>query len=419
MSDWLTQWFRRASSFIRFVIKHFLQDGCRQNAAALTYTTLFAVVPIMTVTFTILSAIPSLQHVSAEIQSLIFKHFIPSTGVQVQSYISDFSSQASKLTAVGVAILFVTAIMMMMTIESAFNQIWKVREARKGVISFLRYWAVISLGPLLLGLGFAISSYVTSLDVISQTSDLVNQALPGLGLIPFFFTGLGFTLIYIAVPNCKVPLKAGLYGGFIAAFLFEIAKSGFGFFISNFSSYKLVYGAFAAFPIFLVWIFMSWMIVLIGVELTKAFAIYREESKGGRQSVLTMMDVLQLFYRKFQVGEAVSDVEAISVLGKQEVEAWAEYSDLLINNKIIQKTDSGDYVLARNLDEMSFWDFYKKLPWPLPQSTDLLKLHADDNWGAVLSPALLSANDTLEKSLDIPLSYILKDERSRNIPRHV
>ncbi len=394
-------------SFLRFVLRHFLQDDCRQNAAALTYTTLFAVVPMMTVSFAILSAIPSLQTVTTDIQEFIFRHFVPSSGMQVQQYLSDFSTQASRLTLVGIVILFVTALMMLVTIESAFNQIWRVKDARKGVVSFLRYWAVLSLGPLLLGAGFVLSSYLASIELLNRTAVLVGDVFPGLAIIPLCFTALGFTLLYIAVPNCTVPLRAGLYGGIIAALLFEAAKQGFGFFVSNFASYKLVYGAFAAFPVFLLWIYLSWNIILLGVELTRAFAVYREEAKGRRHPVLTVMDILQLFYRKYRVGGTVSDVEAIAILGKQEVEAWADYAQVLTEQRLIQKTDTGDYVLARSLDQLDFWAFYRQLPWPLPRPEDLAGLHADDDWAAVLRPALEQANASNEAVLRIPLAQIL------------
>lgn len=407
MYDRIQQQARQAISFMRFVTKHFLQDDCRQNAAALTYTTLFAVVPIMTVTFAILSAIPSMQSVSGDIQNFVFRHFIPSSGMMVQNHLHDFSQQASHLTIVGVAMLFVTALLMLLTIERAFNQIWKVREARKGVVSFLRYWAVLSLGPLLLGLGFAVSSYVASFEVFNRTASLFSAFVPGLRVIPLLLSGLGFTLLYVAVPNCKVPLRAGFLGGFAAAVLFEAAKRGFGIFIGNFSSYKLIYGAFAAFPVFLLWIYLSWLIILFGVELTRALAVFREEAKGYRHPVLTIMDLLQLFYRKQQVGGTVSDVDAIAVLGKQEVEAWAEFSRVLLDQRIIRKTEEGDYVLCRNLDQLDFWEFYRKLPWPLPQPHDLLRLHADDDWAAVLRPALERVNDNMEQELRIPLGRIL------------
>lgn len=401
---------RHTLSLTRLVIRRFLEDDCRQTAMVLTYTTLFAVVPVMTVMFSVLSAIPSLQHVSGDIQNFVFQHFIPSTGAVVQERLQDFSRQARGLTTIGLVMLFVTALMLLVTIEKAFNQIWKVHHDRKGVVSFLRYWAVLSLGPLLLGAGFAISSYLASINLLSSAASVVSDAIPGLQLIPFVSTTLAFMLLYVTVPNCKVPLKAGFLGGLLAALMFELAKKGFGLFVSQFSSYTLVYGAFAAFPVFLIWIYLSWVIILLGVEITRAIAVFRRTSMARRQPVLALLDILQLFWRKQQRGGTVSDIEAMSILGKKEVENWFQFAAILQREHIIRRTDEGSYVLARNLEQIRFCDFYRSLPWPLPSPADLEHLHADDHWVAVLKPALLRVSDTIDSELDISLASILKED---------
>ncbi len=140
----------RYSLFIINVFKHFMANHGIRNAAALTYTTLFVVVPLMTVTYAMLAAIPSMQGAGDGLQAWIFDNFVPSTGEVVQSYLSVFAAQAKSPTGVGIAILILTSIMMMKTIESAFNFIWRVHEPRKGLSSFLLYWAVLSLGHQLL-----------------------------------------------------------------------------------------------------------------------------------------------------------------------------------------------------------------------------------------------------------------------------
>lgn len=401
---------RQSLSFSRFVIRRFLEDNCRQNAMVLTYTTLFAVVPIMTVMFAMLSAIPSLQHVSADIQDFVFKHFIPSSGAVVQEHLQAFSHQARGLTMIGLVMLVVTALMLLVTIEKSFNQIWKVHHARKGVVSFLRYWAVLSLGPLLLGAGFAISSYLASLKLFSTAASVVSDAVPGLQLLPFVSTTLAFMLLYVTVPNCKVPLKAGFWGGFLAALLFELAKGAFGLFVGQFSSYTLVYGAFAAFPVFLIWIYLSWVIILLGVEITRALALYRRSGLAKRHPVVALLDILQLFWRKQQRGGMVTDIEAMSILGKKEVENWFQFADILQREHIIRRTDDGGYVLARNLEQIRFNDFYRSLPWPLPHPSDLEHLHADDHWVQVLRPALLTVSDTMDQELGMSLASVLRDD---------
>lgn len=399
--------YKRSLSMTKFVVRRFLHDDCRSNAAQLTYTTLFAIVPMLTVLFAVLSGIPAMQSLSQEITNTIFSNFLPDTGMKVQTYLNDFARQAGNLTAIGVLMLFVTSLLMLMNIERAFNQVWKVRQPRQNVLSFLRYWAVLSLGPLLLGVAFTVSSYMMSLQMLSDANDLVLRVIPGLQVMPMIFTSLAFTLLYVAVPNCKVPLKAGLMAGVFAALLFEIAKRGFGLFVSNFSSYQLVYGAFAAFPIFLIWIYVSWMIVLLGVEVSRALTLFKEQHYSNRHPVLAMLDVLQLFLRRQQQGHSVSDAEAMSVLGRYEVEIWSDMANLLLNLNYIKKTENGNYVLVRNLDRISFWEFYQQLPWHLPRPEDLDTLHADDNWARELAPHLLRVHEAGGRELDLPLGKIL------------
>jgi len=186
-----------------------------------------------------------------------------------------------------------------------------------------------------------------------------------------------------------------------------MAKRGFGIFISHFSSYKLVYGAFAALPVFLIWIYLSWSIILLGVEVTRALAVYRDDSKGYRHPVLALLDVLQLFWQRQQKGESVSDIDAMAVLGKQEVEVWFDFARLLQDQRIIHRTDTGSYVLSRNLETIDFYDFYRRLPWPLPTPQDMVRLHGDDHWVRALRPALSSVNEFMEKELRIPLATIV------------
>jgi len=256
--DWLGFWLS--------LCKRFVENRGAGNAAALTYTTLFAVVPMMTVTFAMLSAIPAFKGVGEEIQGFIFNNFVPSTGETVQEYLREFTTQARQLTWFGVGLLAVTAFLMLVTIEKTFNVIWRVRQPRRGMSSFLLYWAILSLGPLLLGAGFAVSTYIASLSLISGP-DAVVGARTLLAFTPLLSSIAAFTLLYAAVPNTRVPLRHAVLGGLFSAVLFEVAKALFGLYVRLFPGYHLIYGAFATVPLFLVWIYLSWLIVLLGAEL--------------------------------------------------------------------------------------------------------------------------------------------------------
>ena len=145
---------------LKLVSRFNYHDG-KKTASALTYTTLFAIVPLMTVIYAMFAVIPSFDGVGDQLQTTVFSQFLPSTGATVLEYLNEFSDQARNLTSVGLIFLFVTSVMMMITIEGAFNAIWQVPKGRKGLSSFLMYWAVLTLGPLMLGSGFLLSSFLT------------------------------------------------------------------------------------------------------------------------------------------------------------------------------------------------------------------------------------------------------------------
>lgn len=407
----MTQRLKQMASILRSTFEHFLQDDCRRHAAALTFTTLFAVVPMMTVVFTALAAIPSLQHVSGDIQGFIFDNLVPTSGAVVRDQLTSFSQQAGQLTIVGIIMLFVTAVMMLVTIEKAFNEIWQVQSARNGLVAFLRYWAVLSLGPFLLGAGFILSSYLMSLKVFSDTAGVVSTVLPGVGLIPVLFTTLGFTLLYTTVPNCRVPWRAGIISGFAAAVLFELAKKGFGFFITSFSSYQLVYGAFAAFPVFLLWIYISWMIILYGVELSRGVALQETFSEGQRHPVLTMLSVLALLHGRHRNGEGVKEVEVMRVVGRQHQADWSSFAKLLDQHKLARTTREGDLVLARDLSDINLLDLLKQLPWQMPLAADFAS-YPSEPWLANVQAIIAPVEKTMDESLTRSLGQLLVVEVS-------
>jgi membrane protein len=262
-------------AFAVYVGRSYFNHGNSRAAFYLSFTSLFAVVPVMTVVYSILSLIPELKGMEHKMQDFMFEHFVPATGSQLQDYLHGFAQQASKLTSIGVVMLFVTSVLMLRKIERSFNTIWHVTEIRKGVNGFLLYWALLSLGPVMMGGAFAMSSYLASLKIIYDMVPLAGTEQVVLAMLPIFMSGLAFSLAYIAIPNTRVPISHGLLGGLIAAILFDLARRGVTLFISMFPTYQLVYGAFAAVPIFLVWVLVSWNIMLLGAEIVQAFTNFK------------------------------------------------------------------------------------------------------------------------------------------------
>ena len=403
------KWFQ----FVLFVIRRFEADRCREQAGSLTYTTLFAVVPMLTVFLVIISSIKALEPARQQLQQLIYSNFLPKTTIAFDKALNAFTDKSSNLTVIGILFLFITTVMMLTSIETVFNRIWRVTETRGGILGFMRYWTIISLGPILLGSAFVISSTMASLNVLNN--NFAGYELDGefiLWLISFGLTILGFFILNWTIPNRNVPLKAALIAGLFSATVFELLKNLFGFVMSNFTSYELIYGAFAAIPIFLLWIFLSWNIVLLGVEISYALTAFDADASRDRKRhpVIMLLDLLELFYQKQKVGLRVSESEALEVLGRDEIGRWPSDVKLLEKQNLITRTDTNNFVLARNLAQIDFWTFYSQLPYPLPHRKDIGNIHADDEWMEKIGPALIESDDYLAAKLAIPLSTILESK---------
>lgn len=397
----------RFLQFIGYLFKQFLSNQGILNAAALTYTTLFAVVPLMTVSYAMLAAVPSFQGVGQELQGWVFDNFVPATGQVVQEYLNNFSSQARKLTAVGVALLAITAIMMMKNIEAALNRIWRVNEPRKGLSSFMLYWAILSLGPILIGLGLVLTSYIASLPFISTATEAVGRGRL-LSMLPTVLSATAFTLMYVAVPNCRVPFKSALIGGIVVALLFETAKRGFTAFVTQFPSYELIYGAFAAVPLFLLWIFISWVIILMGAELTRSLTVYRSRDKQAK--VHHFYIVLAVLYRLWQAqsqGKSVSDRILLQEVDHLDQGRWDTYLKILLEGGIVKRSDQGEYLLSMDLGAMNLLQLQKLLPWPLPEPEQVSSMVP---WQRDVNSRLEQISVTKQAEFEISIEQLFNSE---------
>ncbi|SEQ67422.1 tRNA-processing RNAse BN [Amphritea atlantica] len=405
MSDHLFS-LRGVWHFIRYLVRQFVHNQGVLNASALTYTTLFAVVPLMTVSYAMLAAIPSFQGAGEQLQGWIFENFVPATGAVVQEYLSDFAAQASKLTAVGLIFLFITSIMMMKNIEAALNRIWRVSEPRKGMSSFLLYWAVLSLGPILIGVGLLVSSYLASLSLFTSATELVGRARL-LAILPLVMSAAAFTLLYAAVPNCKVPLRNAVIGGLVVAILFETAKRAFAFFVTQFPSYELIYGAFAAVPLFLAWIFISWTIILLGAELSRALTVYRDHRRGRHYSHLhTMVSILQRLWQAQQKGEVLADRQLLQQVEGLEQSDWDSYNIILLEASVISRTEQGGYLLARDMGNFTLDQLNQLLPWPLPESA---AAEVASGWQNQLNQRLKNLSEARQEQLGLTLEALFNE----------
>lgn len=261
----------------QFAAKRSSEDRIPQVAGSLTFTTMLALVPLATVAFALFTAFPIFSSFQMSLQIFLADHLMPAQlNTQIFNYLNQFASKAKGLTTIGMIFLFVTAVMTMMTVESAFNVIWRVRKARPIAQRILVYWAIITLGPILIGVSLSMSSYLFTRSMAFTAAQhippVIDWALTG-AVLPL--TALAFTMLYVFLPNCRVEWRDAVIGGVAAAIAFELAKRGFGYYVRRIPTYTAVYGAFAAVPLFLLWMYLCWFIALAGAMIASALPAIR------------------------------------------------------------------------------------------------------------------------------------------------
>ena len=266
MSEWKT--------FCTIFWQRFNQNKLTQAAGYLTYSTMLAIVPLIMVVFSIFSAFPVFNEVTGALKAFIFTNFAPSASDMVGQYIDEFVNNSKKMSAVGIISLIVVALMLINSIDRTLNSIWHDTETRPIFTSFAIYWLILTLGPLLVGVSIAASTYVKTM---FESAASFSFGLKLLSFVPFLSTWFIFTLIYMVVPNKKVSIKHSAAGALIAAVFFTLGKQAFTWYIVTFPSYQLIYGAMATLPIMLLWIQLSWMVVLLGAQLAAVLAEVRSK----------------------------------------------------------------------------------------------------------------------------------------------
>jgi len=264
-------------NLFKFALQRLQEGRLPQVAGSLTFTTVLALVPILTVAFAIFTAFPLFNTFRTSLEAYFIQSLMPK-GISntILGYLTQFATKATRVSAISGVALMVTAIATMAMIDKTFNQIWQVKRSRPALQRLLVYWAIVTLGPLLVGVSISSTSYL-----FTATSGVVG-AVPFLGAVFYTLTSIAFTtgaftLLYLVVPNRSVEWRDAAWGGLFAAVAFEIAKRIFASFVIQFPTYTIVYGALAAVPLFLVWIYVSWLIILIGAIIAAALPVIKFE----------------------------------------------------------------------------------------------------------------------------------------------
>lgn len=283
LSEHLKSWYQSTKGFIYFLIKRTQNDMVLRVASSLSYTSLIALVPVLAIALAVFSAFPVFEGVRGEIQDIIIQNLMPDAGQDLSVYFNDFIKATAKLTTIGVVGIALTAVLLLSTIENSFNFIFKVTTPRRWTTKITLYWTVITLGPLLLGTGLSLRGMVAFNTIFAS----VPEAQIWLGnILPSLITCLLLVGVYVFIPNKKVSLSSALVGAVTAMILFYVLRQGFALFMLKNNTYKTLYGAVAAVPLTLVWMYLYWAVVIFGAVVTAALDEYRGLDKRGLKKIL-------------------------------------------------------------------------------------------------------------------------------------
>lgn len=379
-------------AFAWFVIRRFSEERVPQAAASMTFTTLLALVPVLTVMVAVASIFPIFDRWSDSFVSFVNQTIVPQGADMVFDYIDAFRDQANRLTAIGSVMLVVTSLMLIRTIDNAFNRIWRVNTQRPWMMQFLVYWALLTFGPLSLGVGISFMVGSVQDSVLSSGAQQWTDALKTAVRLAFMTVLLWG--LYRFVPNRFVPARQAFVGALITAFCLETARFLFTWYMGNFDGYRSIYGAFAAVPFFLLWLNLLWTLLLGGAVLTSSLSYWQGEafrrgfdSRGRFDDVLKillLLDAAQKEGRTLSVQEFRRHIN----MGYDEL---GELLEKLARYGYIYSGRQG-WVLKTGADSIELSELFKLFVYrPLPVERD----HVNQAVDAVMTPCLQTLNMTL------------------------
>jgi membrane protein len=396
----------RVLAFLDFTWQRFLEDRCFQTAGALAFTSVFALVPVSAAVLGFLAAFPGFEGWRDQLTNWVFTNFVPATGSVVQGYITEFATNASRATVVGVLVLFFSAISLMMSIEDAFNRIWRVQVMRGASARFVIYWTALTLGPLLLVAALAISSYAFALPFLGAAEAQFSIKARVLAVLPFLIVWSALVAAYAVIPNRTVRLRDAMIGALIAAVLFELAKRGFALYATSYANYQQVYGALAIVPVFILWIYLSWAIVMFGASITASLSSFDYRPAALRlpreQEFAGLLRVLANFAAAQRAGRGLHSDELLKAEPFLTDDLLQRYLGDLHRVGLLQRGELGEWVVVRDLASIDLLEIYEEGGYRLPVEEPSRPLE----FGAPARTLLDTIGQRLRAALDVPVAAV-------------
>jgi membrane protein len=415
-TDWI-EFGRELVTFAAFATSRFINDRCPQAAAALTYTSLLSLVPLTTITIGIVSAFPAFQELQVGFREIIFDNLVPQVGAAVLDNLQGFAANAGRLTGFGIVGLIVTAILLLSTIEGAFNGIWRVNENRPLLVRLLSFWAILTLTPILT---------VTSLSITTQflRGGIGAAAIgPFLQILPTLLEFVGFMALYWLIPNRSVRAVDAAIGAGFAAILFEIAKAGFVVYLTAVPFYQTVYGAIAVIPIFLLWLYVAWSIVLAGAVIAASLPDWRAgKILGGdvekllpAQRLVMACAVLRVLLGASRLGTRIRRRTLLSrvPIGGAMLDGIL---DQLRHARFVERGQNDGWILSRDLGTATLYDLARSLGVGLRGASGTVRSLAGERWEQEVMSLLQDADRAHQQIMGVPLLRLLDPGPASELP---
>jgi membrane protein len=392
----------RTGTFLRFLWRRFLDDRLFESAGALSFTTIFALVPLSMVVFGVLSVFPAFNEWSDRLSDYIFANFVPSSASAIKNYLQRFLGNKGELTAVGVIALVASLLVTLVSIEATFNKIWRVRTARPKFSRFLVYWTVFTLGALVATASLALSSRFFALGIFRTES---GQWLEGviLRVMPMLIEWMAFTAIYRVVPHRTVQWRHAIAGATLAVVLLECVKWAIGLYLGSFGAYEKIYQKLAFAPIFLLWIYFGWVSILLGASFASSISAFRYQPASMRlpigHEIYGLLRMLGRFAMARQGGEGLH-TDQIQALEPMLTDALVQQMLAQLGEiGLVTRAETGEWLLARDLDDLSLAELYEACNLRIPVNEAHLPCRDD---------ALGVASTRILDELRVPLRELLK-----------
>ncbi len=404
-------------AYVPFVLRRFIKDGLMQSVGALTYSSLLALVPLLVIAFAIFSAFPAFEAEQQRLQAIVFDNIVPETSKDLRAYLNEFTSNARELTAVGVVALVTTAVILLFTIESTLNKVWHVDHTRPFFTRLLVFWALLTLGPMLIATSIIVSSdFLLSLRSLGGETTAVARAPDWMrNSFAILVQSTLFTFVFLFVPATPVRLSDALLGGVAGGIGFELLKWAFAASIASGATYTTIYGAVSAVPIFLLWIYGFWTVIILGAVFSAARPEWRykhaaasTEASGPTQILMAAVSALRLVVHQNSAGGSVRYASVADVI---PLRFRDELIAKLLGQSYLVETKDQRLSLSRDLHQTTLADLARDLDLTLgtsispetadgPLETILMRLRQiqDDTMGISLAEIAIDAHREVNTS---------------------